>query len=183
MSAALDISGKPARAWALAQTNIARLVAPKGDPAVQPFFDALDAMNALADVSPGFLWRLAGYGGDATDLNPTGDERVIVNMSVWASREALFDYVYRSDHRPVMARRKEWFERHEGAYQAVWWVRLGEWPSPEEGLARLSHLERCGPTSIAFTFKTPFGPPEPALAGREALAASGGKAHSPGNGG
>jgi hypothetical protein len=145
--------------WALAQINVARLAAPKGDPQVQPFFDALDAMNALADASPGFLWRLAGYGGDATDLNPTGDERVIVNMSAWSGREALFDYVYRSGHRPVMARRREWFEPHQGAYQALWWVPLGNWPSPAEGLARLDHLERLGPTPAAFTFKAHFPPP------------------------
>ena len=102
---------------------------------MQPFFDALDVMNALANASPGFLWRLVDYGGDATDLNPTGDDRVIVNMSVWAGREALFDYVYRSDHRPAMVRKK-WFERPDGAYQALWWVPVGDWPRPEEGLDR-----------------------------------------------
>ena len=59
--------------WALAQINIARLVAPEGDPAVQPFFDALDRINALADRSAGFLWRLEGYVGNAMDLDPTDD--------------------------------------------------------------------------------------------------------------
>lgn len=148
-----------ANGWALAQINVARLVGPQGDPAVQPFFDALDGINALADESPGFLWRLKGLDGNATGLNPTGDERVIVNMSAWASMKALHDFVYRSDHRLVLARRRDWFERPQGAYQALWWVRTGAWPTPEEGLSRLRHLEVCGPTSRAFTFKAPF--PEP----------------------
>ena len=145
--------------WAVAQINIARLVAPEGDPVVQPFFDALDRINALADRSPGFLWRLEGYGGNATDLNPTGDPQVIVNMSAWTSVEALYDFVYRSDHRPVISSRRDWFERHVGQYQALWWVRNGEWPTPEEGLARIALLDAHGPTRHSFTFKSQFEPP------------------------
>jgi hypothetical protein len=161
----------PSRCWALAQINIARLVAPKGDPAVQPFFDAIDAMNALAEASPGFLWRLEGEYGDATDLNPTGDEQVIINMSAWSGRDALFDYVYKSDHRQVLARRREWFERSAGAYQALWWVPLGEWPDPEEGLSRVRHLDRFGPTARAFTFKAHFPPPDEEMPAAPARAA------------
>lgn len=169
-AASLDAN---APGWALAQINIARLSAPKGDPAVQPFFDAIDAMNALAEASPGYLWRLAGEYGDATDLNPTGDEQVIINMSAWSGRDALFDYVYKSDHRQVLARRREWFERNVGAYQALWWVRAGEWPSPEEGLARLRHLDQFGPTAHAFTFKAHFPPPNDAMIWEPARAACG----------
>jgi len=158
----------PGPAWALAQINVARLIAPEGDPTVQPFFDALDAINALADGSPGFLWRLEGYGGNATDLDPTGDPMVIVNMSVWTNRETLHDFVYRSDHRAVMARRRQWFERPSGAYQALWWVSAGDWPTPEEGLGRLGYLDRFGPTPHAFTFKSCFPPPGCGLAAMEA---------------
>ena len=146
--------------WQLAQMNIARLVAPKGDPAVQDFFDQLDAINALAEASPGFVWRLVGEAGNATDVQPTADPQLIVNMSVWESAEALFHYVYKSAHAPVMARRKEWFERSAGAYQVLWWVRAGHRPSIEEGLAKLWHLDRFGPTALAFTFKARF--PNPA---------------------
>jgi hypothetical protein len=149
--------------WQLAQMNIARLVAPQGDPAVQDFFDQLDAINALADASPGFVWRLVGETSNATDLHPTVDPQLIVNMSVWENAEALFDYVYKSSHTPVMARRKEWFERPAGAYQVLWWVRAGHRPSIDEGLAKLWHLERFGPTALAFTFKARF--PRPAETG------------------
>lgn len=145
--------------WALAQINIARLIAPEGDPRVQDFFDSLDPINALADASPGFLWRLEGYGGNATNLDVAGDERVIVNMSAWNGIEALRQFVYQSAHRPVMVRRREWFERPESCYQALWWIPAGKWPTPEEGLARLKHLEQFGPTHHAFTFKSNFAPP------------------------
>lgn len=150
-------------AWHLAQMNVGRLVAPQGDPRVAPFFDALDRVNALADASPGFVWRLQGEGNSATDLQPTADPLFIVNMSVWTDADALFDFVYRSAHTPEMARRREYFERFEGAYQALWWVPAGHQPTIDEGLSRLWRLDRYGPTPYAFTFKARF--PMPGTAG------------------
>ena len=102
--------------WHLAQVNIGRLVAPQGDPRVQPFFDALDRINALAEASPGFVWRLTGEGDNATDIQATPDPLLIPNMSVWEDAEALFAFVYRSAHTPVMARRRDYFERFDGVY-------------------------------------------------------------------
>ena len=116
----------------------------------------LDRVNALAEASPGFVWRLTGEGNNATDIKPSEDPRFIVNMSVWQSVEALFDYVYRSDHRSVMVRRREWFAKPAGPYLVLWWVKEGEPPTVQEGLARLQHLAEHGPTSFAFTFKTIF---------------------------
>ena len=93
--------------WHLAQINIGRLVAPKGDRRVQPFFDALDRVNALAEASPGFIWRLQDEGGNATDMGVGGDPLLIPNMSVWRDADAPFDFVYRSAHTPVMAKRRQ----------------------------------------------------------------------------
>ena len=85
--------------WHLAQVNIGRLRAPIDDPLIAEFKDALDQINALADCSPGFVWRLQTAEGNATALHPVeDDELVAINMSVWESVEALADYVYRSDH-------------------------------------------------------------------------------------
>ncbi len=111
--------------WHLAQINVGRLVAPMGDSRVAPFFDALDRINSLAEHSPGFVWRLKSEAGNATDIQATSDPLFIVNMSIWLNAEALFDFVYRSAHAPEMARRREYFERFEGAYQALWWVPAG----------------------------------------------------------
>lgn len=148
--------------WHLAQINVGRLAAPQGDPQVQPFFDALDRINALADAHPGFVWRLQSDSGNATDIQPTDDPRFIVNLSVWQDADSLFDFVYRSAHTQVMARRRQYFERFAGAYQALWWVPAGHTPSVDEGLARLWRLDRYGPTPQAFTFKARFPAPDAA---------------------
>ena len=149
--------------WHLAQINIGRLVAPKGDPRVQPFFDALDRVNALADGSDGFVWRLQSESGNATDIAFSPDPLLAVNMSVWTDADALFAFVYRSAHTPQMARRRDYFERFGGAYQALWWVPAGALPSVDEGLSRLWLVDRFGPCPQAFTFKARF--PAPGLGG------------------
>ncbi len=148
--------------WQLAQINVGRLVAPKGDEAVQPFFDALDRINALADQSSGFIWRLQDEGGNATGIEVTPDPLFIVNMSVWTDADALFAFVYRSAHAPEMARRREYFSLTEGAYQALWWIPEGTIPTINDGLARLWQLDRFGPSIHAFTFKARFAPPDQA---------------------
>ncbi len=145
--------------WHLAQINVARLVAAEGDPRVQPFFDALDRVNALAETAPGFVWRLQTAAGNATEIQPTIDPLLIVNLSVWTDAEALFAFVYRSLHTPEMARRREYFDRFEGAYQALWWIPAGHVPSVDEGLSRLWRIDRHGPTPHAFTFKARFDRP------------------------
>lgn len=149
--------------WHLAQVNVGRLIAPPDHPEVAGFFSALESVNALAEASPGFVWRLTGEGGDATDLRPTSDPLLLINMSVWEDADALFGFVYRSGHTPVMARRKAWFERFDGAYQALWWIPAGTVPTEHDGLARLWMLDRYGPSPAAFTFKARF--PAPGVAG------------------
>ena len=42
----------------LAQLNVARLVAPIDSPELADFVARLDEINALAEASPGFVWRL-----------------------------------------------------------------------------------------------------------------------------
>jgi hypothetical protein len=145
--------------WNIAQIKVGRLVAPQGDASVQPVFDALDRINALAESSSGFVWRLQDEGGNATAIQVSPDPLFIVNMSVWTDADALFAFVYRSAHTPVMARRREFFGRFDGAYQALWWIPAGSVPTVNDGLSRLWHLDRFGPSPQAFTFKTRFPAP------------------------
>jgi hypothetical protein len=140
----------------LAQMNVATALYDIDDERMADFVDNLDRVNALAEATPGFVWRLQSDQGNATDIKTTDDPRFIVNMTVWANVRALFDYVYRSDHRSVMVRRREWFRKPEGPYTVLWWIENGTLPSVEEGLARLDHLARHGSTPYAFTFKTVF---------------------------
>lgn len=144
--------------WELAQINVGRLVAPVDDPVVAEFMGALDEINALADASPGFVWRLQTEDGDATAIRPYEDDAILINMSTWVSIEALGDYVYRSAHTPFLRRRREWFERMPEIIVALWWVPAGHRPGVDEGVARLDHLREHGPTAHAFTFRRPFDP-------------------------
>src|SRR5918911_5766971 len=108
--------------YQLAQVNIGRILAPLDSPVMAEFVAQLEAINALADAAPGFVWRLQTEDGDATAIRPYGDDRIIVNMSVWETPEALQAYVYRSAHVEVMRRRREWFSRLDEAYVVLWWV-------------------------------------------------------------
>jgi Domain of unknown function (DUF3291) len=137
----------------LAQLNIGLPVAPLTEPELAGFVEALEPVNALADAAPGFVWRLQTEDGDATSIRIDPDPLVIVNMSVWESADALWDFVYSGDHLAVMRRRREWFRSRVSAHMALWWVPDGHTPSVGEGLDRLALLERDGPTPQAFTFK------------------------------
>ena len=150
--------------WHIAQMNVATALYALEDPRIAEFIGLLDEVNALADNSPGFVWRLQSGSGNATDIQATDDPRLIVNMSVWANVEALFDFAYKSSHRLVVAKRRQWFAPPKGAYQVLWWVPAGTRPSVQQGLKRLSVLDARGPTKRAFTFKTKF--PPPGLAGK-----------------
>ncbi|MFC9056742.1 DUF3291 domain-containing protein [Streptomyces sp. NPDC057074] len=140
----------------LAELNVATLRYPIDDPRMAPFVDLLDPVNAAADDAPGFVWRLVEEGAaDATGLRPAGDD-VIVNLSVWETREALWDFTYRSGHLEVMRRRREWFQRHVESYLVLWWVPAGHLPTVGEALERLADLRTHGPSPRAFTFTTPY---------------------------
>ena len=142
----------------LAQVNVARARGEMTDPVMAEFVAALPAINALAERSPGFVWRLQTEDGDATAIRPYEDARILINLSVWRDLDALREYVFRSDHAGYMRRRREWFERFERVYVALWWVPAGHRPSVAEAVERLAHLETHGPTPAAFGFAQPFGP-------------------------
>jgi hypothetical protein len=145
--------------WHLAQINIGRTVAPLDDPAMAGFIAALDPVNALADASLGFVWRLQDDSGHATNIRVFDDPRMIINMSVWESLAALRAFTYRSHHVGVLTRRKQWFEKLDRPHLALWWTAAGGRPTAAEGLARLDHLHRNGPGEFAFTFNKPPVPP------------------------
>jgi hypothetical protein len=146
----------------LAQVNIGRTKAPLDDPAMAGFVARLDEINALADRSPGFVWRLQGEEGNATYLRPYDDDRILFNMSVWRGLGDLRNYVYHTAHAELLRHRQDWFEKFDGVSVALWWVPAGHLPSVEEAKDRLQRLAEHGPTPAAFTFRTSF-PPDPAL--------------------
>lgn len=146
----------------LAQVNIGRMKAPLDDPSMHGFVSRLAALNALADGSDGFVWRLQdGEGAGNTYLRPFDDDRIIVNMSVWASAEQLRAYTYNGPHAEILKQRRDWFEKFDGVAVALWWVAAGHTPTMDEAKQRLKSLDEYGPTPFAFTFKVMFPPPRP----------------------
>ncbi len=142
-------------AWHLAHFNIARTRTRPDDPAMRGFFDGIASMNALAERSEGFLWRMQDDDG-ASDPRIAGDDRFVVNLSVWRSIEALKRYSYTTEHGAFVRRRREWFERMPDASYVLWWIPAGHRPDLREGLDRLDMLRRHGPAADAFSFSHPF---------------------------
>jgi hypothetical protein len=145
----------------VAQINIGRAKGPVEDPMMAGFMTRLDDLNALADRSPGFVWRLQTLEGNATYFRPyEHDDRILLNMSVWETIDALRHYVYKTAHAEMLRHREEWFERFAGIYLALWWVPVGHIPGIDEAKKRLAHLDQYGPTQFAFTFQTMVQPDE-----------------------
>lgn len=140
----------------LAQVNIAKMLAPIDDPIMADFVNNLDRINAIADRSEGFIWRLKGDENNATAIKAFEDDTLIINMSVWADIDALFQFTYKSNHIEVFKRKKEWFSKLKDMHMAFWYVDEGHLPTPEEARERLDYINQNGATPYAFTFKRQF---------------------------
>ena len=144
----------------LAEVNIALPLEPLESPLLAEFVAQLDPVNAVADSSPGFVWRLQTESGDAIDIRGFGDERLIVNMSVWESLEALRAFAYSNRaHLEVLRRRREWFDRLR-VHLVLWWVPTGHRPTVAEAEERMALLDALGPSPDAFTFRQHYPPPD-----------------------
>jgi len=102
----------------LAEVNIAKRLAPMDDPIMLDFVKNVDRMNAIADQSKGFIWRLQNE--DKAEASKIfQDDTLIINMSVWETQEALFNYTYHSEHIEVFKRKKEWFSKMILAHMVI----------------------------------------------------------------
>ena len=144
----------------LALLNVGRLQAPIDSPQIKSFLDGLDPINALAEGSPGFVWRYTSPGSNnATATRPFPDDDILINFAVWESREQLWEFVYRSQHLEYVVRRREWFQHMAEPFLVLWWIPAGHTPTLEEARSRLEKLRRDGPSPDAFTFRQPFEAP------------------------
>jgi uncharacterized protein DUF3291 len=150
----------PDRHWHLAQANIARMKMPIEHPSMENFRAQLDAINALAEASPGFVWRLQTAAGNATDIHAFDDPLILLNMSVWQDVDALHAYTYRSAHSGPLRARREWFDPAQGPSFVLWWIPAFHIPTIDEAKATLKTLADNGPTCEAFTFRDPFPAPD-----------------------
>jgi hypothetical protein len=152
----------------LAHINIARMRGDWDDPVMVEFVARLDAVNAIAEASPGFVWRLQAEDDAVLALRVFGDRLILFNVSVWQSLESLRAFSYAGAHLEVLRERQRWFTKPERAHLALWWVGAGHRPTLEEGRDRLGLIDSRGPTAEAFTFQNPFPAPVAAGAGRAA---------------
>ncbi len=146
----------------LAEYNIARLHRPLDDAENAEFVAALGPVNAIAESTPGFVWRLTDDdGGSSTNVRipEIDDPLVIVNLSVWTELESLRHYTTRSGHGAYLRRRRDWFDRLDDHSVVCWWVPAGERPGPSEGHRRLLHLRAHGPAATGWPLTQPFPSP------------------------
>ena len=146
----------------LAQLNLGLLRAPLDSDEMAEFRRALDPINALAEATPGFVWRLKDDdGGSSSFVAVPGAEDPLwaPNMSVWESREALKHFMYRSGHASYLRRRSEWFQRSDRLINVLWWIPVGDIPTLDDAVRRLRHLETHGPSQEGFGLRDDVAPP------------------------
>ena len=155
-----DVLLAPYEGFHLAQVNIGRLVAPLGDPAIEAFTKNLSRVNEQGRAMPGFVWLLEVEDPElgATDVAWPGDPEMVVNLTVWESVGALRAFAFTGEHRTLLARRKEFFQRLPEAVTTLWWIPAGTVPTVQEAHDRLAHFRRHGATPHAFSFQRLFAP-------------------------
>lgn len=149
----------------LAQLNLARLRHPLEDAESAEFAAALDPVNRLGEVSPGFVWRLMDEDGASSlfvGLPEIDDPLMIVNYSIWTDLESLRHFVYKSGHVAYLRRRREWFEPLEEAGTVLWWIPAGDIPFVSEAYARLMTLRSSGPSADGWSLNQPHPSPDQA---------------------
>jgi len=129
-----------------------------GDPLVAGFIDNVSRVNALAEHSPGFVWRLDDRAlavDDKVSFQTLGDDPLLaISLSVWESVEHLHQFVNRSAHGGFLRRRERWFEPADRPNYVLWTVPCPHRPTLNEGWARLRHLTEHGATFEAFDFSS-----------------------------
>ncbi len=134
----------------VAQLNIGRFRYPTDDPRMAGFMANLDRVNALAERSEGFVWRLKDESNNATAIRPPSDPTMAVNLSVWENVEALERFVWATVHKQFYNRKGEWFEKAALTHFVMWSIEEGHIPDLEEAMGRLEHLRSHGESDFAF---------------------------------
>lgn len=142
----------------LAQVNIARMLAPLGEPIMEGFVRKIGEINLLAENSKGFIWRMKSENDNTIASDIFQDEMLHINMSVWESVEDLKQFVYHTRHSVGVRRGAEWFQKMSTMYIALWWIPINHIPTLYEAKQKLDFLNQNGESEIAFTFKKIFLP-------------------------
>lgn len=134
----------------VAQLNVGRVLDTMDSPRMAEFKANLDLVNAIAERSPGFVWRFKDDSGNATSILTTPDPMFLINMSVWETPERLEHFVWNTVHNRFYKKKANWFEAPAAAHFVMWWIPKGHIPTPSEALDRLAHLRQHGSSEEAF---------------------------------
>ena len=146
----------------LAQLNLGLFNAALDSHQMTEFRLALEPINAIAESSPGFVWRLKDADGGSSsyvDVPGTNDPLMAPNLSVWEDLDALRHFMYKSGHASYLRRRSEWFEKQDGPINVLWWLPAGEIPTLPDAVDRLNFLADNGPSACGWPLTKPFDPP------------------------
>ena len=147
----------------LAQLNLGLFRATLDSDEMAEFAAALEPINAIAESTPGFIWRLKDEGGASSsfvEVPGRTDPLWAPNMSVWRDLESLQHFMYKSGHASYLRRRAEWFRKPSGPINVLWWLPAGEIPSLEDAVRRLDHLAINGESDDGWPLTRPR--PQPA---------------------
>lgn len=134
----------------IAELNVARLRFDINDPRIADFVNNLNRVNAAAERSEGFVWRLKDEGGTSVEITQDADPMVIPNLSVWTDVSSLENFVFKTVHKRFYDRRADWFEVMDQMHFVMWPVAYGHEPTLEEAWDRLDHFNKNGSTDRAF---------------------------------
>jgi hypothetical protein len=142
----------------VAHMNLARLLHPAGDSRVAEFVDAIDAVNAIAERSPGFIWRLTSP-VTRTDASGTfeaidaDDPLIASSVSVWEEPDSLRFFVQKTLHGTFLRKRAAWFQPLSGPVYVIWPVTRDAQPTMAEAKVKLAELAANGASAAAYDFK------------------------------
>ena len=125
----------------LAELNVGYAAYPLDDPRMSGFMDNLDTINALAECSPSFVWRIKSDSGNATDISIPGDAEIVSNMSVWEDVASLGNYVFNTVHARFYERKEVWFQAMTSHNFVMWTVGDNHTPDLAEAMERWVHLQ------------------------------------------
>ncbi len=134
----------------LAELNVGKLKYDPEDERVSGFMDKLDVVNAAAERSEGFVWRLKDTDEGGDTISAYDDPRFLINLSVWENAESFEKFVWQTVHKRVYNQKGDWFEHSTEPNLVMWWIDPDHRPSLEEALERLEYLRKHGPSDYAF---------------------------------
>lgn len=142
----------------LFQFNLARMRKPFSDPLFDDFKVWLNALHALADISPGFIWRYQGEKDEDGYIQPYPSAPLIMgNFSAWRDYQSLYDYTFTDGHLEMLKGKRKWFEKVLTPYNVLYYGTVDDLSHPpeqllEEAKRRLAYLSLYGETPVAFGF-------------------------------